>query len=95
VSERTKTAAQLQVEAAMALSKIPGAIIPLTRGLPGEGFRRRRPRLDEEPAQIAELANQLVLKASQRAVHLRRRDVKFDSPGEVVFTATRSVPGVD
>jgi len=90
-SQRKKTAAQLQVEAAMALSKIPGVrMIPLTPPpLPGgEGFPVEFViGSTGEPAQIAELAGKLVQKAFQSGLFMYAdTDVKFDQPqAEVVF----------
>ncbi len=90
-SERSKTTEQLRLEAGAALSKIPGVrVIPLTPPpLPGGGDFP----VDfvvastAEPAQVVELANQLVQKAyaSGRFI-FADADVKFDQPqAEVVF----------
>src|SRR3989454_1128367 len=90
-SQRKKTAEQLKMEAAAALSKLPGVrMIPLSPPpLPGsEGFP-----VDfivgstGEPAQIAELAGQLVRKAYASGYFMYAdTDVKFDQPQtEVVF----------
>jgi multidrug efflux pump len=90
-SQRTKTTEQLQVEAAMALSKIPGLrIIPLTPSpLPGgEGFPVEFViGSTGEPAQIAELAGKIVEKAFASGLFMfADTDVKFDQPqAEVVF----------
>jgi multidrug efflux pump len=90
-SERTKTSAQLQLEASMALAKIPGVrLIPLTPpALPGgEGFPVEFViGSTAEPARIAELADQLVQKAFGSGLFLfADSDVKFDQPqAEVVF----------
>jgi len=90
-SQRKKTAAQLQMEAAAALSKIPGVrMIPLTPPpLPGgEGFPVEFIiGSTGEPAQIAELAGQLVQKAYKSGLFMYAdTDVKFDQPqAEVVF----------
>ncbi|MBI1950441.1 MAG: efflux RND transporter permease subunit [Acidobacteria bacterium] len=90
-SERSKTTERLRLEAGAALSKIPGVrVIPLTPPpLPGGGDFP----VDfvvastAEPAQVVELANQLVQKAyaSGRFI-FADADVKFDQPqAEVVF----------
>src|SRR5207245_3352962 len=90
-SARTKTAAQLQVEAAAALARIPGLrIIPLTPPpLPGgEGFPVEFViGSTSEPAQIAALAGQIVQKAYASGLFMYAdSDVKFDQPQtEVVF----------
>jgi len=90
-SERTKSAAQLQVEAAAALAKIPGLrIIPLTPPpLPGgQGFPVEFViGSTTEPAQIAALAGQLVQKAYASGLFMYADvDVKFDQPQtEIVF----------
>ena len=90
-SARTKTAAQLQVEAAAALARIPGLrIIPLTPPpLPGgEGFPVEFViGSTAEPAQIAALAGQLVQKAFASGLFMYAdADVKFDQPQtEIVF----------
>ena len=90
-SERTKTSAQLQLEASMALAKIPGVrLIPLTPpALPGgEGFPVEFViGSTAEPARIAGLADQLVQKAFGSGLFLfADSDVKFDQPqAEVVF----------
>ncbi len=90
-SERTKSAAQLQVEAAAALAKIPGLrIIPLTPPpLPGgEGFPVEFViGSTTEPAQIAALAGELVQKAYASGLFMYADvDVKFDQPQtEIVF----------
>ncbi len=90
-SQRKKSAAQLQMEAAAALSKLPGVrMIPLTPPpLPGgEGFPVEFViGSTGEPAQIAELAGQLVGKAYASGLFMYAdTDVKFDQPQvEVVF----------
>src|SRR5262245_27321600 len=90
-SERTKSSAQLQMEAAAELSKIPGVrMIPLAPPpLPGsEGFPVEFIiGSTSEPAQIAELAGQLVGKAYASGMFMYAdTDVKFDQPqAEVVF----------
>jgi multidrug efflux pump len=90
-SERTKTTEELRLEAGAALSKIPGVrIIPLTPPpLPGGGDFPVDLVVAStaEPAQVVELANQLVQKAfaSGRFI-FADADVKFDQPqAEVVF----------
>ena len=90
-SQRKKTAAQLQMEAAAALSRIPGLrIIPLTPPpLPGgEGFPVEFViGSTSESAQIAALAGQIVQKAYASGLFMYAdTDVKFDQPQtEVVF----------
>jgi len=90
-NQRTKSAAQLQGEAAAQLAKIPGVrMIPLTPPpLPGgEGFPVEFVvGSTGEPAQIAELAGQLVGKAYASGMFVYAdTDVKFDQPqAEVVF----------
>jgi len=90
-NQRTKSAAQLQMEAAAQLAKIPGVrMIPLTPPpLPGgEGFPVEFVvGSTGEPAQIAELAGQLVGKAYASGLFVYAdTDVKFDQPqAEVVF----------
>jgi len=89
--ERTKTSAQLQLEASLALAKIPGVrLIPLTPpALPGgEGFPVEFViGSTADPAQIAELAGGLVQKAFGSGLFMYAdSDVKFDQPQtEVVF----------
>ena len=90
-SERRKTTEQLHLEAAAALSKIPGVrTIPLTPPpLPGGGdFPVEFIILSTaEPAQMAELAGGIVQKAFGSGLFLYAdTDVKFDQPqAEVVF----------
>jgi multidrug efflux pump len=90
-SQRKKTAEQLKMEAAAALSKLPGVrMIPLSPPpLPGsEGFPVEFiVGSTSEPAQIAELAGQLVGKAYASGLFMYAdTDVKFDQPQtEVVF----------
>jgi multidrug efflux pump len=90
-SQRKKTAEQLKVEAASALAKLPGVrMIPLSPPpLPGsEGFPVEFIiGSTGEPAQIAELAGQLVGKAYASGLFwYADTDVKFDQPQtEVVF----------
>src|SRR3989449_877243 len=90
-SQRKKTAEQLKMEAAAALSKLPGVrMIPLSPPpLPGsEGFPVEFViGSTGEPAQIAELAGQLVGKAYASGLFMYAdTDVKFDQPQtEVVF----------
>ena len=90
-SQRKKTAEQLKMEAAGALSKLPGVrMIPLSPPpLPGsEGFPVEFiVGSTSEPAQIAELAGQLVGKAYASGLFMYAdTDVKFDQPQtEVVF----------
>jgi multidrug efflux pump len=90
-SERTKTAQQLLMESAGALSKIPGVrAIPLTPPpLPGGGdfpvdFVIASPA---EPQQLSELAGELVKKAFGSGLFIfADADLKFDQPQtEVVF----------
>ncbi|HYS04209.1 MAG TPA: efflux RND transporter permease subunit [Candidatus Dormibacteraeota bacterium] len=90
-SQRKKTAEQLKMEAAGALSKLPGVrMIPLSPPpLPGsEGFPVEFiVGSTGEPAQIADLAGQLVRKAYASGLFMYAdTDVKFDQPQtEVVF----------
>jgi len=90
-SQRKKTAEQLKMEAASALAKLPGVrMIPLSPPpLPGsEGFPVEFiVGSTGEPAQIAELAGQLVRKAYGSGLFMYAdTDVKFDQPQtEVVF----------
>jgi multidrug efflux pump len=90
-NERTKTAEQLQAEAAQKLGKIPGVrIIPLVPpSLPGGGNFPVEFVVSStaEPAQVAEFAGQLVQKATgSRMFMFADVDVKFDQPQtEVVF----------
>ena len=90
-NERKKSSQQLQVEASMGLSKIPGIrIIPVVPpALPGGGTFP----VDfvvastAEPAQLVEFANQLVMKAFGSGLFMfADTDLKFDQPqAEVVF----------
>jgi multidrug efflux pump len=91
-SERTKTSAQLTMEASAAVSKIAGVrVIPLTPPpLPGGGGGLPVDFViasTAEPERVSEIANQLIPKAF--ASHLfmfADTDVKFDQPQtEVVF----------
>jgi len=90
-SQRKKSSAQLQMEAAAALAKLPGVrIIPLTPPpLPGGGGFPVEFVVGStsEPAQIAELAGQLVQKAYASGLFMYAdSDVKFDQPQtEIVF----------
>ncbi|HZI93195.1 MAG TPA: efflux RND transporter permease subunit [Patescibacteria group bacterium] len=89
--QRTKTSAQLQVEVAGKLSKIPGVrVIPLTPpSLPGGGGFP----VDfvvastAEPRQLVEFAGKLVQKAFASGLFIfADSDIKFDQPqAEVVF----------
>ncbi|MBZ5639955.1 MAG: efflux RND transporter permease subunit [Acidobacteriia bacterium] len=90
-SERTRTAAELQVQAAAALSKLPGVrVIPLTPPpLPGGG---NFPvdfviASTAEPRQLDEFAKVLVGKAFASGLFIfADSDLKFDQPqAEVVF----------
>jgi multidrug efflux pump len=90
-SERKKSTEQLQVEASMGLSQVPGIrIIPLVPpALPGGGSFP----VDfvvastAEPQQLVEFANQLVMKAFGSGLFMfADTDLKFDQPqAEVVF----------
>jgi len=90
-NERKKSSQQLQVEASMGLSKIPGIrIIPVVPpALPGGGTFP----VDfvvastAEPEQLVEFANQLVMKAFGSGLFMYAdTDLKFDQPqAEVVF----------
>ncbi len=91
-SQRKKTAEELKMEAAAALSKLPGVrMIPLSPPpLPGggEGFPVEFViGSTGESAQIAELAGKLVQKSFQSGLFMYAdTDVKFDQPqAEVVF----------
>jgi multidrug efflux pump len=90
-SERSKTAAQLQMEAGMALSKLPGVrVIPITpEPLPGGGDFPVEFVIAStaEPAQLVEFADTLVQKAFASGLFIYAdSDVKFDQPQtEVVF----------
>jgi len=90
-NERKKSSQQLQVEASMGLSQIPGIrIIPVVPpALPGGGTFP----VDfvvastAEPEQLVEFANQLVMKAFGSGLFMYAdTDLKFDQPqAEVVF----------
>jgi multidrug efflux pump len=90
-NERKKSSQQLQVEASMGLSKIPGIrIIPVVPpALPGGGTFP----VDfvvastAEPEQLVEFANTLVMKAFGSGLFMYAdTDLKFDQPqAEVVF----------
>jgi multidrug efflux pump len=90
-SERHRTSAQLQVEAAAKLSQIPGVrTIPLVPpSLPGGGDFPVDFVIAStaEPAQLVDLANQLVGKAFQSGLFMfADADLKFDQPqAELVF----------
>ncbi len=91
-SERTKSSAQMQVEASGALSKIAGVrIIPITPpSLPGGGGGLPVDFViasTAEPQQVSELAGQIVQKAFASGLFMfADTDVKFDQPQtEVVF----------
>jgi multidrug efflux pump len=90
-SERTKTTGELLLEAAAALSRIPGVrVIPQAPApLPGGGDFPVDFVIAStgEPAELVDLANQLVGKAFQSGLFLfADADVKFDQPqAEVVF----------
>jgi multidrug efflux pump len=90
-SQRDKTTAQLLMEVSPPLSKIPGLrVIPLVpQPLPGGGdfpidFVIKS---TGEPAQLAEFANQIVMKAFGSGLFMfADSDLKFDQPqAEVVF----------
>jgi multidrug efflux pump len=90
-SERRKTAQQLLMESMGPLSKIPGIrVIPLTPpALPGGGDFPVDLVIAAaaEPAQLRDLANQLVQKAFASGMFIfADADLKFDQPqAEVVF----------
>ncbi len=90
-SERAKTTEELLLEAAGALSKIAGVrVIPMTPApLPGGGDFPVDLVIAStaEPAQLSELANQLVVKAFTSGKFIfADADLKFDQPqAEVVF----------
>jgi multidrug efflux pump len=90
-SERTKTAQQLLMESMGPLSKIPGIrVIPLTPpALPGGGDFPVDLVIasSAEPAQLRDLAGQLVQKAFASGMFIfADADLKFDQPqAEVVF----------
>jgi multidrug efflux pump len=89
--ERTKTSDELRVEASGGLSKIPGIrVIPVVPpSLPGGGTFPVDFVIAStaEPEQLAEFANQLVMKAFQSGLFMfADSDLKFDQPqAEVVF----------
>lgn len=90
-NERKKSSQQLQVEASMALAKVPGIrIIPIVPPpLPGGGSFPVDFVIAStaEPEQLAEFANQLVGKAYASGLFMYAdTDLKFDQPqAEVVF----------
>jgi multidrug efflux pump len=90
-SERKKKTSQLQVEASMGLSKIPGVrvISLIPPALPGGGSFPVDFVIAStaEPQQLVEFANQLVGKAYQSGIFMYAdSDLKFDQPqAEVVF----------
>jgi len=90
-SERTKTAQQLQMQAAAGLSQIPGirVISLIPPALPGGGDFPVDFVIAStaEPEQLVAFANQLVGKAFQSGMFMYAdADVKFDQPqAEVVF----------
>ena len=90
-SERERTSAELQVEAAAKLSQIPGVrIIPLTPpALPGGGDFPVDFVIAStaEPERLIELANELVGKAFQSGLFMfADADLKWDQPqAELVF----------
>jgi multidrug efflux pump len=90
-SERDKTSAQLQQEAAQQLGQVPGVrIIPLTPPpLPGGGDFPVDLVIAStaEPERLIEFANELVGKAFQSGLFMYAdADLKFDQPqAEVVF----------
>jgi len=90
-NERKKSTQQLQVEASMALAKVPGIrVIPLVPpALPGGGSFPVDFVIAStaEPEQLADFANQLVQKAFASGLFMfADTDVKFDQPqAEVVF----------
>ena len=90
-SERKKSTSQLQVEASMGLSKIPGirVISLVPPALPGGGSFPVDFVIAStaEPERLTEFANQLVGKAFQSGVFMYAdSDLKFDQPqAEVVF----------
>jgi multidrug efflux pump len=101
-SERKKSTQQLQVEASMGLSKIPGirVISLVPPALPGGGSFP----VDfvvastAEPERLTEFANQLVGKAYQSGIFMfADSDLKFDQPqAEVVFDRDKlRAQGVD
>jgi multidrug efflux pump len=89
--ERKKTTAQLHMETARELSKIPGIrVIPIVPApLPGGGNFPVEfvVASTAEPAQLVEIANKLVGKAYQSGMFMYAdSDLKFDQPQtEVVF----------
>jgi multidrug efflux pump len=89
--ERRKSSEQIQVESSMGLSQIPGIrVIPIVPpALPGGGVFPVDFVIAStaEPAQLAEFANQLVMKAFQSGLFMfADTDLKFDQPqAEIVF----------
>jgi multidrug efflux pump len=102
-SERTKTSAELQVEASAKLSQIAGLrVIPITPPpLPGGGGGLPVDFViasTAEPQRVSELANQIVQKAFTSGLFMfADTDVKFDQPQtEVVFNRDKlRAQGVD
>ena len=101
-SERKKSTQQLQVEASMGLSKIAGVrVISLVPpALPGGGSFPVDFVIAStaEPQQLADFANQLVMKAFQSGLFMYAdSDLKFDQPqAEVVFDRDKlRAQGVD
>jgi len=101
-SERKKSTQQLQVEATMGMTKIPGirVITLVPPALPGGGSFP----VDfvvastAEPERLTEFANQLVMKAYQSGLFMYAdSDLKFDQPqAEVVFDRDKlRAQGVD
>ena len=90
-SDRKKSTEQLQVEASMGLSKIPGirVISLVPPALPGGGSFPVDFVIAStaEPERLTEFANQLVAKAFESGVFMYAdSDLKFDQPqAEVVF----------
>ena len=101
-SERKKSTQQLQVEASMGLSKIPGirVISLVPPALPGGGSFPVDFVIAStaEPERLTEFANQLVGKAYQSGIFMfADSDLKFDQPqAEVVFDRDKlRAQGVD
>ncbi len=101
-SERKKSTQQLQVEASMGLSKIPGirVISLVPPALPGGGSFPVDFVIAStaEPERLTEFANQLVGKAFQSGIFMfADSDLKFDQPqAEVVFDRDKlRAQGVD
>jgi len=100
--ERTKTTAQLHMESAGKLSKIPGIrVIPIMPApLPGGGDFPVEfvVASTAEPARLVDVANKLVAKAFQSGLFMYAdADLKFDQPqAEVVFDRDKvRAQGVD